>query len=412
MGLTADGYPRGGIEGQAVLPQPRLGFTWDMTGDRRTVVRGGFGITYDRYQSGVGAGSGATNQPFVFNPTLTNGYLQDITPGGGGALAPQAVQGVDPDGKWPAIYSYSLGVQRELWKGIVRRRGLRRLAVAPQPAPREPERCCPTGRRSRPRRRTRPRRAASCRRWSPACPRPIAPPAWASAAPTPTRSTSCGRTRATATSSTTSSTARRRTTRCRRRCSGASRRASLRRLLHAVAGDHDGLRRRHLHEQPRPGGLRLRASPPSIARTTSWPTTSGTCPRAASSSAAAGWRGPCSTTGRSRGSRGSRPATRPSWRLSISGQDAGNRLLGTYTAGNGAGLQPRFRVNGEAQSAPNEINTGGLHRARDRRQRAVLALLPAQPRLPEPRPVVVQELPVRRRAASATCSCGSRRSTS
>ena len=28
--------------------------------------------------------------------------------------------------------------------------------------------------------------------------------------------------------------------------------------------------------------------------------------------------------------------------LSISGQDAGNRMLGTYTDGNGAGLQPRF----------------------------------------------------------------------
>ena len=43
--------------------------------------------------------------------------------------------------------------------------------------------------------------------------------------------------------------------------------------------------------------------------------------------------------------------------LVISGQDAGNRLLGTYTAGNGAGLQPRFHVSGDAQSAPNAINT-------------------------------------------------------
>ncbi len=119
MGLTADGYLRGGIEGQAVLPQPRLGFAWDVSGQGRTVVRGGFGVSFDRYQSGVGVGSGATNQPFVFNPTLTNGYLQDLASSSGGALAPQSVQGVDPKGKWPAIYSYSAGVQREIGRGII-----------------------------------------------------------------------------------------------------------------------------------------------------------------------------------------------------------------------------------------------------------------------------------------------------
>jgi hypothetical protein len=119
MGLTANGYPRGGINGQSILPQPRLGFSWDLTGDRRTVLRGGFGVSYDRYQSGIGVGNGATNQPFVFNPTLTNGFLQDITPGGAGALAPQAVTSIDPNAKWPAVYSYSIGVQRDLGKGIV-----------------------------------------------------------------------------------------------------------------------------------------------------------------------------------------------------------------------------------------------------------------------------------------------------
>lgn len=119
MGLTSKGYMRGGIKGQAVLPQPRLGLSWDMTGDHKTVARGGFGVTFDRYQSGAGVGSGATNQPFVFNPTLTNGYLQDITLGGNGALAPQSVQGVDPNAKWPTVYSYSAGIQREVANGTV-----------------------------------------------------------------------------------------------------------------------------------------------------------------------------------------------------------------------------------------------------------------------------------------------------
>jgi hypothetical protein len=45
--------------------------------------------------------------------------------------------------------------------------------------------------------------------------------------------------------------------------------------------------------------------------------------------------------------------------LSISGQDAGNRLLGTPTSGNLSGWQPRFLLNGNAQSG-GTINTSAL----------------------------------------------------
>jgi len=106
MGLTANGYPRGGIDGQPILPQPRLGFSWDMTGNHKTVLRGGFGMTYDRYTTSDGSAA-AGNPPLVLTPSLSNGYLQDIAP----AVA-------------------ACWVQRQLWAWIARRSGRWSTATA------------------------------------------------------------------------------------------------------------------------------------------------------------------------------------------------------------------------------------------------------------------------------------------
>ncbi len=116
--LISQGYPKGGLDAPVILPQPRVGLAWDVAGNHKTVVRAGFGVTFDRYQSGI-TGFGATNPPFVLSPTLSNGYLQDITPGGGGALSPLTISGVNRDSTFPTIYSYSIGVQRNLGVGTV-----------------------------------------------------------------------------------------------------------------------------------------------------------------------------------------------------------------------------------------------------------------------------------------------------
>lgn len=113
LGVSTNGYPRGGVDRHLILPQPRLGFAWDVTGKHNTIIRGGGGINYDRYRSDV-TGNAAQNQPFVLNPTLNFGLLQDITPGGG-VLSPSTVGGTDKGGDFPAVYTYSLGVQRKLW---------------------------------------------------------------------------------------------------------------------------------------------------------------------------------------------------------------------------------------------------------------------------------------------------------
>jgi hypothetical protein len=120
MQLVSKGYPNGGVTTQAILPQPRLGFAYDVTGSHRTVVRGGFGISIDRYESGL-TGFGASNPPLVLTPTLQYGYLSDIQPSaaGNGILSPLAITAVSKSIDFPHIYSYSIGVQRNIGSGTV-----------------------------------------------------------------------------------------------------------------------------------------------------------------------------------------------------------------------------------------------------------------------------------------------------
>jgi hypothetical protein len=118
MVLVSNGYPNGGVITRKILPQPRLGFAYDLTGSHRTVIRGGFGISIDRYESGI-TGFGASNPPIVLQPSLQYGYLQDIQPGGGGILSPLTVTAVTKNMSFPHIYSYSIGVQRNIGLGTV-----------------------------------------------------------------------------------------------------------------------------------------------------------------------------------------------------------------------------------------------------------------------------------------------------
>lgn len=118
MGLASKGYPAGGIDAPTILYQPRVGFAWDVTRSHSTIVRGGFGTTYDRYQSDI-TGNAPSNPPFVITPTLQYGYLQDIQSGGGGAISPSAIRTVQRNAKFPAIYSFSIGVQRNIGAGTV-----------------------------------------------------------------------------------------------------------------------------------------------------------------------------------------------------------------------------------------------------------------------------------------------------
>jgi hypothetical protein len=99
---------------------PRIGFAYDLSGDHRTVIRGGFGTMYERIQGNDVYNMGP-NEPFSTSVTLPNVSLSNpnrslIT--GNTLVAPITVGSITglaySDYHPPTSLQYSIGVEREL----------------------------------------------------------------------------------------------------------------------------------------------------------------------------------------------------------------------------------------------------------------------------------------------------------
>jgi hypothetical protein len=122
-----NGTPRGMTKNYYETYMPRVGFSYDLTGTGKTILRGGFGTFFERMQ-GNDVYNIATAAPFSNTPGVSNTMFGDPFASWqtGSSLStttlptvPQGMTVIDTRYPAPAVAQYSLGIQREIVPSLI-----------------------------------------------------------------------------------------------------------------------------------------------------------------------------------------------------------------------------------------------------------------------------------------------------
>ncbi len=115
--LGQNGVSKYITKSSGVMPAPRFGLAWDITGRGNLVLRAGGGMFIDRLATDA-LNNPTGNPPNVFSPTVYYGQVNGLTQGTP-LLNPSSLSAWSYTGALPTVYNYSVGIQTKLPWSIV-----------------------------------------------------------------------------------------------------------------------------------------------------------------------------------------------------------------------------------------------------------------------------------------------------